>query len=206
MSSEQSRSANHLLAALPEEVYQRLEPHLSPVKLTLGTILYEPLAEIDTVYFPHNALISLVTTLENGSTTEIGIVGKTGCLGLPVILGSGRSYSGAMVQIADGAMKMSAMVLKKEFDRGEELHSLLLRYTETRLKETSQLAVCNRNHTIEERLARWLLMVQDLLEEDELPLTQEFIGNMLGVRRSGVTLSAGTLQRAGIIRYSRGKN
>ncbi len=110
-----------------------------------------------------------------------------------------------MVQIPGDVTKISAQVVKNEFDRGEELQRLLLRYTETRLKEVSQLAVCNRNHTIEERLARWLLMVQDLIESKELALTQEFIGNMLGVRRSGVTLTAGTLQRAGMIRYARGK-
>lgn len=205
MSQEQSSCINRILAALPAREYQRLEPYLMPVSLDNGTVLYHADEPIDTVYFPDKAIISLVTTLETGITTEIGIVGRTGMVGLPVILGSGRSYNQAMVQLPNGVTKISAKVVKKEFDRGEELQRLLLLYTEARLKEVSQLVVCNRHHTIEERLARWLLMVQDLIQSNELALTQEFMGNMLGVRRSGVTIAAGVLQRAGMIRYARGK-
>ncbi|HEY9771190.1 MAG TPA: Crp/Fnr family transcriptional regulator [Coleofasciculaceae cyanobacterium] len=205
MFQEQSSCVNHILLALPAREYQRLEPYLRPIPLNSGTVLYHADQPIDTIYFPKKALISLVSTLENGMTTETGIVGRTGIIGLPFILGRNRSYNRAMVQVPDGAMKISAQVVKNEFKRGEELQRLLLLYTEARLREVSQLAVCNRNHTIEERLARWLLTVQDLIEGDELPLTQEFIGNMLGVRRSGVTITAGTLQRAGMIRYARGK-
>lgn len=205
MSQEQSSCLNRILAALPAREYQRLEPYLMPVSLDNGTVLYHAGEPIDTVYFPNRAVVSLVTTLENGITTEIGIVGRTGMVGLPVILGSDCSYSKAMVQIPDGAMKISSQVVKQEFNRGEELHRLLLRYTYDRLREVSQLAVCNRHHNIEERLARWLLMVQDLIQSEKLPLTQEFMGNMLGVRRSGVTISAGVLQRAGMISYARGK-
>ncbi len=205
MSQDHSRSANRLLAALPEIEYQRLEPHLKSVSLPVGTVFYEASEKIETVYFPNNALISLVSTLKNGATTEIALVGGTGVVGLPVILGSGYSSQRAIVQVPDGAVKISALILKQEFERGGELQKSLLRYVETRLNEVAQLAVCNRHHTIEERLARWLLTVQDLIQSDKLPLTQEFIGNMLGVRRSGVTIAAGTLQNAGMITYSRGK-
>ena len=205
MFQNHSRSANRLLSSLPEAEYKRLEPYLFPVKLSTGTIFYEASDKIETVYFPQTALISLVSTLNNGATTEIGIIGGTGIIGLSVCLGSGYSKHRAIVQVADGALKISAKVLKQEFDRGGELQKSLLRYTETRLDEVAQLAVCNAHHTIEERLARWLLTVQDLIQADELPLTQEFIGNMLGVRRSGVTISAGILQKAGLISYSRGK-
>ena len=205
MTQDHSHSANRLLSSLPEIEYQRLEPHLFPVKLSVGTIFYEALEKIETVYFPETALISLVSTLENGATTEIGIVGGTGIVGLSVCLGSGYSKHRAIVQVADGALKISAHILKQEFERGGELQRVLLRYTETRLDEVSQIAVCNAHHTIEERLARWLLTVQDLIQSDELLLTQQFLGDMLGVRRSGVTVSAGILQKAGMINYSRGK-
>ena len=205
MSQNFTRSANRLLSSLPEIEYQRLEPYLFPVKLSLGRIFYEASEKIETVYFPQTALISLVSILDNGATTEIGLIGGTGIVGLPVCLGSGYSKHRAIVQVADGALKISAEVLKQEFKRGGELQRLLLNYTETRLDEVSQLAACNAHHTIEERLSRWLLTVQDLIQADELPLTQEFLGDMLGVRRSGVTLAAGILQRAGLISYSRGK-
>lgn len=175
------------------------------VSLPVKTVFYEASERIETVYFPNTALISLVSTLKNGATTETGIIGGTGMVGLPVILGSSHSSQRAIVQVGDGAMKISALILKQEFDRGGELQRLLLSYAETRLNEVAQLAVCNGHHSLEERLARWLLTVQDLIQSDELPLTQEFMGNMLGVRRSGVTITAGIFQRAGIIRYSRGK-
>ena len=205
MSQKPSRSANRILAALPEDEYQRLEPYLNSVSLTAGTILYEASDTIKTVYFPKTALISLVSILANGATTEIGLIGGTGIIGLPAILSNGYSIHRAIVQVSNSATKISASVLKQEFDRGGELQRLLLDYTQTRINQVAQLAVCNRHHIIEERLARWLLIVSDLIQSNELPLTQEFLGNMLGVRRSGVTVSAGTLQQAGMIRYSRGK-
>ena len=204
MSQDFSRSANRLLAALPASEYLRLEPYLSRVSLAAGTVFYEASEKIETVYFPNTALVSLVSTLKDGSTTEIAIVGGTGMVGLEVILGSSLSTNRAIVQISDSAIKISAIVLKQEFDRGGVLQQVLLSYTATRLSETAQLAVCNRHHTIEERLARWLLIVRDLTQSNKLPLTQEFISNMLGVNRSGVTIAAGILQRAGIISYSRG--
>ncbi|MBW4535765.1 MAG: Crp/Fnr family transcriptional regulator [Pleurocapsa minor HA4230-MV1] len=202
---DQSRSANRLLKALPEEEYSRLEPHLISISLPVGTVFYEASEKIETVYFPKSALISLVNTLSTGTTTEIGIVGGTGMVGLPVILGNGYSSQRAIVQLVGSALKISALVLKQEFDRGGKLQKILLEYAQTRLNEVAQLAVCNRHHTIEERLARWLLTVQDLTQFEELPLTQEFIGQMLGCRRSGVTIAASTLQGAGLISYARGK-
>ena len=205
MSQDKSRSANRLLSSLPEAEYQRLEPYLTFEKCSSGDLFFEASEEIKTIYFPQTALISLVLTLEDGATTEISLVGGTGVVGLPVILGSGYSSFQAVVQVPDGITKISARILKQEFDRGGELQRLLLRYTEDRLKETAQLAVCNRHHAIEERLARWLLIVSDLTQSEQLPLTQEFISNMLGCRRAGVSIAAGTLQQAGMIRYSRGR-
>ena len=205
MSRDYSRSANRLLAALPEIEYQRLKPYLTSCSLTAGTIFYEASEKIETVYFPNTALISLVDILSDGLSVEVALIGGTGMIGLPVILSNGYSSHRAIVQVPNGAMKISAIVLKREFDRGGELQKVLFNYAQNRLNETAKLAVCNRHHTIEERLARWLLTVQDLTQSDELPLTQEFISNMLGVRRSGVTVAAGILQKAGLIRYSRGK-
>lgn len=205
MTQDRSRSANRILAALPESEYRYLEPHLTSVSLSTRTILYNASEKIETVYFPNTSLISLVDILSNGTTTEIGLIGGTGMIGLPAILSNGYSKNQAIVQVADNCLKISALVLKREFDRGGELQRLLLDYAQTRLNEVSQLAVCNAHHTIEERFARWLLTVQDLVQADVLPLTQEFISQMLGVRRSGVTVSAGILQRAGMIRYSRGR-
>ena len=204
MSQDRSRSANRLLSALPQDEYERLEPYLTFVSSDLGTVFYEASDKIETVYFPNTCLISLVNTLSNGSTTEVSIVGGTGMVGLSAILGSGISQNRAIVQVADGAMKISARVLKQEFKRGGELQNIIHRYVEARLSEVVQLAVCNAHHTIEERLARWLLITSDLTQSNNLPLTQQFLSNMLGVRRSGVTLAAQTIQRAGLITYCRG--
>ena len=199
------RSTNHLLAALPKDEYQRLEAYLTPTSLSTGTVIYKPLERIETVYFPNNALISSTYSLSNGSSVEIGLIGSTGMIGLPVIFGNNYSHERVVVLVEDGAMKISAEVLKREFERGKELQRLLLMYADNRLQEIIQLTACNRHHVIEERLARWLLTIQDLTQSKELPLTQEFISNMLGVRRSGVTVAAGMLQRARYICYSRGK-
>ena len=205
MSQDFSRSGNRLLSALPEDEYKRLEPYLTSVSLPLGTVFYEAYEQIETIYFPNTSLISLVNTLETGATTEISLIGGTGLVGLPAIFGNGDSKQRAIVQVSDGATKISAKVFKREFARGGELQKILHQYIDTRLGEVAQLAVCNRHHSIEERLARWLLTVQDLIQKEQLPLTQEFMGDMLGVRRSGVTLAAGSLQRSGLISYSRGK-
>lgn len=196
---------NRLLAALPAEEYQRLVPHLELVSLPLGQVLYEPGESIRDVYFPHQALISLVSIMQDGSTTEIGLVSSDGMVGIPVFLGGKTTTSQAIVQVESSAMRMKADLLKTEFDRGGALQRLLLLYTQALLTQVSQVAACNRQHTVEERLARWLLTVRDNIQSDELSLTQEFIAQMLGVRRSGITLAAGTLQQAGMIRYTRGR-
>ena len=196
---------NRLLTALPEIEYRRLEPYITLTSLPAGEICYETMEEIDTVYFPNTALISLVSTLSDGFTTEVSLVGCTGMVGLPVILGSGYTQHRTIVQVPGNVIKISALILKQEFEKGGQLQKFLLAHVEDRLNEVSQLSICNRHHNIEERMARWLLMVQDLIQSDELPLTQEFIGQMLGVRRPGVTLTAGDFQRSGLIRYSRGK-
>lgn len=205
MSQNRLRSVNRLIASLSETEYQRLEPYLTPIRLPLHTVLYEADEKIENVYFPQTALIALVSTLENGSTSEISLIGSTGMIGLPVILASGRSNHRAIVQVANYGIKISARILKREFDRGGELQRILLRYTETRLNEVAQLAVCNAHHTIEQRLARCLLIVRDSIQSNELLLTQELISNMLGVRRAGVTIGAQTFQRAGLISYRRGR-
>ena len=155
-------------------------------------------------YFPGRAMISLVSIMQDGSTTEIGLIGNEGIVGLPIILGGDRSPSRAIVQIRGSALKLDAKILKQEFHRGGKLQQLLLLYTQALLTQVSQSAACNRQHTTEERLARWLLSVQDCVLSNELPLTQEFISNMLGIRRSGVTVAAGILQQAGTIEYRRG--
>lgn len=196
---------NELLAALPLEEYQRLTPYLEIVDLISGEVLAEPGEIMTEVYFPVGAMVSLVSIMENGSTTEISLVGKEGMVGFPVILGGESTTSRAIVQIEGKALKLNSNILKNEFHRGAELQRLLLLYTQALFTQASQNAACNRQHNIEERLARWLLTTRDCVMKDELYLTQEFISQMLGTRRSGVTVAAGTLQQAGIIRYKRGK-
>lgn len=196
---------NKILTALPESQYQRIAPYLKQVKLKSSTILSEPSQEISEIYFPQTAMISLVSIMTNGSTTEIGLIGNEGMVGLSTILGGNSTISRSIVQISGTALKISADIIVREFYRGEKLQQLTLLYTQALLTQVSQSAACNRQHKIEQRLARWLLSVQDCVLQDEIHLTQEFIANMLGTRRSGVTVAAGILQQAGIIRYSRGK-
>ncbi|MDZ8050254.1 MAG: Crp/Fnr family transcriptional regulator [Aulosira sp. ZfuVER01] len=195
---------NRLLEALPAFEYERLVPYLNLVSLSLGQVVYEAEEPITQVYFPHNSLVSLIITTENGSTVEVGIVGNEGMVGMPVILGSNTTTTTGIVQIAGTAMQMNADILKIEFERGGTLQKLLLRYLQALYTQVSQAAVCNRLHTLEARLARWLLTVSDRLQSDELPLTQEYISHMLGVRRSGVTVAAGSFSNQGIISYNRG--
>ena len=184
--------------------YKELKPHLECVSLPLGTIIHHEHEEIKYVYFPNQAMISLVATMQNGATTEISLVGKEGMVGLPVILG-GKSISyEAVVQVTGTAMRIKARIFKEHFERFPELRKIILLYVQIRLTYISQLAACNRQHKIETRLARWLLLVQDCLKTEHLPLTQEFISNMLGTNRAGVTVAARKLQDLGIISYSRG--
>lgn len=205
MTTEINKPINQILAALPKSEYQRIASYLKPVELIAGQILLEPNEPVQSIYFPQRAMISLVSIMIDGSTTEIGIVGNEGMVGLPAIFGGLSTTSRSIVQISGTALKISADIIQQEFQRQERLHQLLLLYTQALLTQVSQTAACNRQHKIEQRLARWLLSVHDCVRQDELPLTQEFIANMLGTRRSGVTLAAGVLQQAGIISYSRGR-
>ncbi|TVP55383.1 MAG: Crp/Fnr family transcriptional regulator [Nodularia sp. (in: Bacteria)] len=195
---------NRLLAALPDAEYERIIPHLEPISLPFGKVLIEPEETITDVYFPHKAVVSLLTIMENASSVEVGIVSNEGMVGIPIILGDNQSTTQAIVQVADGGLRMKADVLKSEFDRGGVLQNILLRYFQTLYTQVSQGAACNRLHSLEQRLARWLLTVSDRMESDDFPLTQEFIAQMLGVRRSGVTMAAKTLSQEGIICYKRG--
>jgi len=195
---------NHILAALSPEDYERLAPHLEPVKLSHGQILYEAGGVMEYAYFPINLMISLLSQMADGGSVEVGLVGFEGMLGIPLVLGVDESPHQAMVQIPDGALRVKAEVVRREFKRGGALSDLLLRFAQAMILQISQVAACNRVHTVEERLARWLLMTHDRAPSDRLELTQEFLAMMLGCRRAGVTSAAITLQGVGVIRYSRG--
>ncbi|PPS45086.1 Crp/Fnr family transcriptional regulator [Chroococcidiopsis sp. TS-821] len=205
MCENSNRYGSRLLAALPSEDYQRLAPHLEPVSLPFQRVLHNAGEVIADIYFPTTAMISAVSIMQDGSIIEVGIVAKEGMVGIPVCWGDDTAVHQTVVQIPGEALKMKAEILKEEFYRGGALQKLLLRYTQALYTQAGQSAACNRLHTLEERLSRWLLTVSDRVESEELPLTQEFIAQMLGTRRSGVTVAASTLSRAGMIRYSRGK-
>ena len=200
----QSPLHNQLLAILPREEYQRLLPNLQHLDFSLGEVLYESSERLDYVYFPTNAVVSLLYTMANGSTAEMGLVGSDGVVGVALFLGGETTPNRAVVQVAGHAFKMKAKVLQEEFARGGPLQLALLRYTQALITQISQTAVCNRLHTVEQRLCRWLLLSQDRVRSDDLRMTQEFISNMLGGRRESVTVAAGRLQDAGLIRYARG--
>jgi CRP-like cAMP-binding protein len=200
----QSPIKNRILAALPAQEYDRLLAHLTPVSLTLGDTLYKTGEHITNVYFINAAVVSLVANLKDGSSVEVGLVGNDGMVGLSIVLGDDVSPNQAIVQIADGAMRMKASALREELKRDGQLLGLLLRSTVAMLKQVSQTAACNGSHIVAERLARWLLMCHDRVPGDEMKLTQEFIGQMLGIRRSGVSEAAIVLQTLELISYSRG--
>lgn len=195
---------NKLLAALSDREYEHLITHLELVS-SRHQVFYNAGEEISHVYFLNQALVSLVSIMTDGAIVEVGIVGKEGMVGMPVCWGGNATINQAMVQIPGTAMKMKAEQLLTQFNRGGALQSLLLRYTQALYSHTAQTAACNRLHPLEERFARWLLTVRDRIQSNDLPLTQEFISHMLGTRRSGVTVAASTFQKAGMIRYSRGK-
>lgn len=197
--------ANRLLAALPRREYQRLRPHLEEFTLSFGEILYEPGQIIRHVYFPNNGIVSMLSVVEEHSTIEVGLVGKEGMVGIPVFLGERLSLNRVLVQGAGTGMRMKAEALRKHVRQAGALPGLLLRYTHSLLTQISQSAVCNRFHTVSARLARWLLMTYDRLQSDQFRLTQEFLSDMLGVRREGVTAAARTLQQKNLIRYVRGQ-
>jgi len=205
MSEESPRPVNRILSSLPEEEYQQLSPYLYPASLPLGTTLYDIGDKIETVYFPNETAISLIAILEDGDLAETTLIGQIGIAGLPAILGTGYASEQTVVHSADNVLKISAAVLKTQFLQGGELQRYLLLYTEYRMIEINRQTACNTYHTIEQRLARWLLRIQDLVGSQDLFLTQDFIAKMLGVTRSSVTIIAGILQRAGMIGYSRGK-
>jgi CRP-like cAMP-binding protein len=195
---------NRLLATLPKDEYARLAPHLERVHLHHGQVLYNAGERIRYIYFPISAMISLVARLPDGSGVEVGVTGFEGMTGISVVMGVEKSYQECVVQIHDGGMRMSAEVLKSEFKRGGALQALLLRYAHSLMSQVSQCVACNRLHTVEERLARWLLMSYDRCVCDDLPLTHEFLSQMLGARRAGVTEAAIILQAEGLIHYRRG--
>lgn len=203
--SDTSPPENKLLAALSQKAYRRLVPDLETVQLPIGEILYHPKQPIKYVYFPRWAAVSMVNIFEDGSMVEVGVIGREGLVGTSLLSGDDVSPHQAIVQIADGAWRMKAAVFKREIGSNGELTNLTRRYTQALFTQVAQTAACNRMHPIVERLARWMLLMQDRMESDTLQLTHEFIATMLGARRAGVTLAAGTLQTAGIIRYNRGK-
>jgi CRP-like cAMP-binding protein len=204
MTTQSKSTLNLLLASLPEADYKRLSANLEPVTLSLGQTLYETDQQITQVYFPEKSIISLIQTTQQGQSVEVGLVGRDGVAGISLISGLTESPYRAIVQTANGAWRMEANTFKEEFNRGGAFHDLILRYLHGFMMQIANTAVCNRLHPVEQRLARWLLMIQDRVQANELHLTHEFIANMLGVGRVPVTLAAGMLQKAGLIQYSRG--
>ena len=194
---------NQLLAGLPEAEWRRWQPLLEPFDMPLGHVLYEPGSTLSHVYFPTNAIVSLLYVMENGASAEIAVVGNDGLVGISLFMGGESTPSRAVVQSAGQGFRLTSELIKEEFRRAPVLH-LLLRYTQALITQMAQTAVCNRHHSLDQQLCRWLLLSLDRLQGDELVMTQELIANMLGVRREGVTEGALKLQEAGLIRYSRG--
>ena len=195
---------NRLLAALPPEDFARLRPSLVKVSFVAGDIVYDAGEHLDYVYFPTSCIISLVYTTESGITAEMGLVGNEGAVGIAVFMGGDTTSNRAVVQIGGSALKIKAEVLREEFERNLPFHRLLLLYTQALITQVSQTAVCNRLHSVEQRLCRRILLCRDRMQSDEMLMTQEFIANMLGCRRQSVTVAAGHLQDAGLIHYARG--
>lgn len=196
---------NHLLGALPAADFERLQPHLRTTELPLGSVLYESGSQMRHVYFPVSGLVSLLYTLEDGATAEIAVIGNDGCVGIAILLGGGSTPSRAVVQIEGYAYRIPSDIVLAEFQKGGEVHQLLLRYVQSLMTQMTQTAVCNRHHSVEQQLSRWLLLSLDRVPTNEVRMTQELISNMLGVRRGGVTGAARALKEAGLIEYSRGR-
>lgn len=203
--ASQSPTSNLLLAALPAADREPLLAHLEPIALPLGWALYESGDRLTHVFFPTEGIVSLLYVMESGASAEIAVTGNEGLIGVSLFMGGGSTPSRAIVQSAGHAYRLGAEILKREFERGGHLQHLLLRYTQALITQMSQTAVCNRHHTVEQQLCRWLLLSLDRLASNEVRMTQELIANMLGVRREGVTEAAGRLQDAGLIRYQRGQ-
>jgi CRP-like cAMP-binding protein len=195
---------NRVLASLPATELKRLAPHLSPVTLQINRSLHDPGQTVDTLYFLEEGICSVVVTMENGSSVEVGIIGRDGFVGLPAVLGAGRSPNRAFMQIPGHGFSVKATVLQEQFEASSELRLRLQRFVQAMLVQTAQTAACNRVHELEERLARWLLMCQDRVQNNRIKITHEFLAMMLGTRRTSVTVAAGMLHKAGLIAYSRG--
>lgn len=195
---------NDLLAALPHLELQRWLPQLEPIELPLGQVLYEPGRVLSHVYFPTTAIVSLLYVMEDGASAEIAVVGREGIIGVALFMGGESTPSRAVVQSAGQGLRLRAQAMKDEFNRAGPVMHLLLRYTQALITQMAQTAVCNRHHSLDQQLCRWLLLSLDRLQGDELVMTQELIANMLGVRREGVTEAALKLQKLGLIRYARG--
>ena len=204
MASPDDPRRNRLLRALHPTEFERLSAYLEPVTMTLGNVLYESGSELRHVYFPTTAIVSLLYVMQDGASAEIAVVGNEGMIGVALFMGGETTPSRAVVQSAGQAYRLKGQILKDEFHRATELQYLLLRYTQALLTQMAQTAVCNRHHSVDQQLCRWLLLSLDRLPSNELVMTQELIANMLGVRREGVTEAAGKLQSMGIIEYRRG--
>ena len=196
---------NHILDALPPEERERLFPYLKLVALPLGAVLYESGETLRHIYFPTDSIVSLLYVLRDGASAEIAVVGNDGAIGVALFMGGETTPSRAIVQSAGSAYRLDGKRLKSEFSRHGQMLHVLLRYTQSLITQMAQTAVCNRHHSVNQQLCRWLLLSLDRLKSKELKMTQELIANMLGVRREGVTAAAGELQRLGVIRYSRGR-
>lgn len=196
---------NLLLAALPQADLEGLRPHLEFEKMPLGAVLHESGSQVREVYFPVSGLVSLLYTLADGSTTEIAVVGNDGCVGIAILLGGGATPNRAVVQIAGFAYRINAATILDKFHRSGAIQLTLLRYIQTLITQMSQTVVCNRHHTVEQQLCRWLLLSLDRVPGNEVRMTQELISNMLGVRRTGITQAARILRDAGLIEYRRGR-
>jgi CRP-like cAMP-binding protein len=205
MADTQSPRQNHLLAALPEPECKRLFPNLELVPMSLGDALYESGDTMENVYFPTTSIVSLLYVMENGASAEIAVVGNDGIVGIALFMGGETMPNRAVVQSEGKALRLKGTLLKQEFTRGGAFQHLMLRYTLALLTQMAQTAVCNRHHSVDQQLCRWLLLSLDRLSVNELSMTQGLIANMLGVRREGVTEAAGKLQDAGLIQYSRGR-
>ena len=199
-----SPNQNHLLAALQTAEFERLLPHLELVPLLLGGVLYEPGGQMSHAIFPTTAIVSLHYVMESGASAESAGVGNEGVVGISLFMGGNTTPSSAVVQTAGHAYRLPGKILKEEFNRGGPVQRLLLRYTQALVTQMSQTAACNRHHSVEQQLCRWLLLTLDRMLKNDLVMTQELVASMLGVRREGITEAAGNLQRAGIISYRRG--
>lgn len=195
---------NHLIAALPAEVFERFLPHLELIQMPLGEVLYESGGQLQHVYFPTSAILSLHYVMEDGASAEIAGVGNEGVLGISLFMGGNTTPSRATVQTGGQGYRLKGQLMMEEFNRAGPMMRLMLRYTQALMTQMSQTAVCNRHHSVEQQLCRWLLLTLDRLPSSELTMTQELIAGMLGVRREGITETAGNLQREGLISYRRG--